>query len=137
MDIGRDYTELWHHQAQIRDAVQAPLLSGEKWMAPLLQLGVRALGRSLASLDRPEGTTVALTVHGEGGGSWAARVEEGAWEVMEGRPEAPSAEVELAADVAWRLLFNAVSGREARREASASGDEELLDAVFATRSVMV
>src|SRR3954471_4688653 len=35
MDAGREYTERWHHQAQIRDAVGAPLLLAPRWMAPL------------------------------------------------------------------------------------------------------
>ena len=32
MDIGREYTEWWHHQMQIRDAVGAPLLLEAKWL---------------------------------------------------------------------------------------------------------
>src|SRR5258705_27179 len=43
MDIGREYTEGWHHQMQIRDAVGAPLLLDAKWLTPLLSLSVRAI----------------------------------------------------------------------------------------------
>ncbi|HEV2719077.1 MAG TPA: maleylpyruvate isomerase N-terminal domain-containing protein, partial [Thermoanaerobaculia bacterium] len=48
MDTGREYTEWWHHQMQIRDAVGAPPLLVARWLAPLLDFSVRALPRAYA-----------------------------------------------------------------------------------------
>lgn len=43
LDTGREYTERWHHQMQIRDAVAAPpMLLEARWCRPLLELSVRA-----------------------------------------------------------------------------------------------
>src|SRR4051794_25247981 len=42
-DVGRDYTERWLHQQQIRDAVGAAPLTGREWLHPVLDLFVRAL----------------------------------------------------------------------------------------------
>lgn len=36
MDTGREYTERWHHQMQIRDAAGLPLLLTDEWFEPLL-----------------------------------------------------------------------------------------------------
>ncbi|HST58861.1 MAG TPA: maleylpyruvate isomerase N-terminal domain-containing protein, partial [Longimicrobium sp.] len=40
MDVGREYTERWHHQQQIRDAVGQPGLTGARWMRPVLELSL-------------------------------------------------------------------------------------------------
>src|SRR3954471_13380655 len=58
MDIGREYTEWWHHQMQIRGAAGAPPLLVARWLAPLLDFSVRALPRAYESLDAPEETAV-------------------------------------------------------------------------------
>ena len=52
MDIGREYTEFWHHQMQIRDAVNAAPLLQRRWLHPLLDLSVRAFPRAYAGRER-------------------------------------------------------------------------------------
>src|SRR5438270_2949035 len=43
MDSGREYTEWWHHQMQIRDAAgRSPLLLERQWLEPLLDFSLRA-----------------------------------------------------------------------------------------------
>src|SRR5687767_9501737 len=51
MDTGREYTEVWHHQMQIRDAVNAPGLLEGRWLYPLLDFSVRALPHAYAATD--------------------------------------------------------------------------------------
>src|SRR5512143_3368007 len=70
-DAGREYTEWWHHQMQIRDAVGAPLLLERRWLLPLLELSVRAFPRAYEGLVAPEGTIVSFEVTGPGGGRWS------------------------------------------------------------------
>jgi hypothetical protein len=43
METGREYTERWHHQMQIREAVGAPGLLERRWYQPVLDLSVRAV----------------------------------------------------------------------------------------------
>src|ERR1043165_4575889 len=62
MNTGRDYTEWWHHQMQIRDAAGAPLLLTARWLAPLLDFSMRALPHSYASTEADEGTAVSVVV---------------------------------------------------------------------------
>jgi hypothetical protein len=69
MDTGRDYTEHWHHQMQIRDAVGRPRLLEPRWFEPLLDLSVRALPHGYAAVAAADGATVTLHVTGETTGS--------------------------------------------------------------------
>lgn len=136
-DIGRDYTELWHHQAQIRLAVDADPLDQEEWLHPVLALSVRGLRRTLRDVHRASGTVVMLHLRGEAGGTWSAVSDESGWSLFDGEGPTPSAEVSLPANEAWRVFFNAVSAEEAQSLASCSGDLELGKAVLQLRSVMV
>jgi uncharacterized protein (TIGR03083 family) len=131
MNTGRDYTEWWHHQMQIRDAVGAPLLLTARWLAPLLDFSVRALPRAYASLDAADGTAVTIVIDGE---AWTVRREGGAWGLYEGAAETPAASIRIDADTAWRLFYNAPRGRAA---AVVSGDATLAEPLFRARSVMV
>src|SRR5688500_11268002 len=65
MDIGREYTEHWHHQMQIRDATSRPLVLLEpQWMTPLLDISVRALPYSYRDVAAPRGATLKLIIDG-------------------------------------------------------------------------
>jgi uncharacterized protein (TIGR03083 family) len=131
MDIGREYTEWWHHQMQIRDVVGAPPLLAARWLAPLLDFSVRALPRAYASLDASEGTTVSVVIDGE---AWTVQRERNAWTLYEGAPASPTTTIRLDADTAWRIFYNAQRGRAA---AAVSGDATLAEPLFRTRSMMV
>ena len=50
-DVGREYTEWWHHQAQIRDAVGAAPLDGAPWLRPVIELSMYALRVAFAGAD--------------------------------------------------------------------------------------
>ncbi len=137
MDVGREYTERWHHQMQIRDAVGAPGLLASRWMAPLLDLSVRALPLAYAATDAPAGTTVTLAVLGETAGAWTLRRAARAWRLHTGRPDAPDAIATLSCDDAWRLLYNALPPDEARRRLLVEGDARLVEPLLRARSVIV
>lgn len=136
-DVGRDYTELWHHQAQIRWAVRAEPLEERRWLHPVLALAVRGLPRALAGLERPDGTAVVLTLEGDAGGVWTATVSDGAWSVSEGSEASPAAEIWMPAHQAWKVFFNALSESEVHALAQTSGDNALWAAVLRFRSIMV
>lgn len=137
MDVGRDYTERWHHQMQIRDAVGAPGLLERRWIAPLLDLSVRALPRAYAALAAPAGTAVVLEVAGDAGGAWSVVREAAAWRVYRGAADAPGAVVRATPDDAWRLLYNALPPERARATLEISGDAALAEPLLVARSVMV
>lgn len=136
MDVGRDYTEKWHHQQQIRDAVGAPLLLDERWMTPLFSLSVRSLPRAYRDTSRPAGTSLELEIVGPGGGFWTLTSQGSGWRLRQGCGDAPAARIRLSADVAWRLFYNALHPDQLDR-ITVEGDRELLAPLLAARSVMV
>ena len=136
-DIGRDYTERWHHQMQIRDAVGAPPLLERRWLHPLLDLSLRALPHAYRDVDAPGGTVVTVGISGEAGGAWSLVRDGGGWRLHRGAAPDSAAVVTLDPDSAWRLLYNALPGSEARQRARIEGDASLAEPLFAMRSVMV
>jgi uncharacterized protein (TIGR03083 family) len=71
MDVGREFTEQWHHQMHIRDAVGAPGLTSRRWIKPILRLSVLALRRSYRPELAAPGTCVVLSVRGAWRHSWS------------------------------------------------------------------
>ena len=144
MHVGRDYTERWHHQAQIRDAVGTPQLFQRRWFHPLLDLSVRALPYAYRDVEAEQDSCVVIEVDADqtdSGGAWTLcreeSREESDWGIYEGAAESPAASIRVDADTAWKVLYNALSPEEGRSRAQVEGDEALASAFFGTRSVMV
>jgi uncharacterized protein (TIGR03083 family) len=135
-DVGRDYTERWLHQQQIRDAVGAPPLSGREWLHPVLDLFVRAVPVAYGRVVREDGTAVLLDIQGEAGGDWTLRRESGAWRLLAGRHPAPTATVTLSDDTAWRLFSKGLQPAQARARVRISGDQALGEVVLGALAVM-
>ena len=106
MDIGREYTERWHHQMQIRDAVGAPGLL-QRRLEPLLDLSVHAFRRAYKQVAAPDGTVVHFEVDGESDYVWSVVRADSAWSVTRGRLPQAAAGLRTDADTAWKLLYNA------------------------------
>lgn len=136
MDIGREYTERWHHQAQIRDAVGIPRLLTKRWVEPLLNFSVRALPPVYADVTAPEGTSVTLAVAGETNMSWTLLREDGSWTLYSGSPQVPDACVRVATDDVWRLFFHGLSDVEERTRVMVTGDGALAAPLLTARSVI-
>jgi uncharacterized protein (TIGR03083 family) len=137
MDIGREYTERWHHQAQIRDAIGAPRLLEPRWMEPLLDISVRALPGAYTPTDAPAGTTVTLEVEGETRGQWTVERWPPGWRVLRGRPDSPATVVHVRADDAWRLFFNALPADAIASRVRIEGNAALARPLLDARSVIL
>jgi hypothetical protein len=138
MDIGREYTEKWHHQAQIRAAVGAPGLLAREWLYPVFALSLFALPHAFREVEAPSGSALQIVIEGDAGGSWLLVREDSAWTLNEGAvAAAATARVVMDAEAAWRLFYNALGMQEAKRRIEATGEASLTDAFLATRSVMV
>jgi uncharacterized protein (TIGR03083 family) len=136
LDIAREYTERWHHQQHIRDAVGKPGLKKPRFMAPALDTFVRALPRTCEKVMAGEGTVVALTIVGESGGRWFVLREEGAWLLYLGAPQGSDAEVLLPEDVAWRSFTRGLSEGEAASKVRIVGDRALGQKILEMASII-
>ena len=136
-DIGREYTEWWHHQAQIREAVGAPALTSREWLHPALELSMKAFGRGFKDVEAASGTAFVFHVIGEAGDTWSVVAADEGWSVNRGEAPHPAALARCNSDTAWKLFFNALSMEEARRRIVTEGDSTLREKLFSVRGVMV
>jgi uncharacterized protein (TIGR03083 family) len=125
LHIAREYTERWLHQAQVRDALGAPLLYERRLFFPVLDAFVHALPIAYAGVDAPTGTHVVFEATGDAGGRWSLVRFDGRWQLMEGVEAPPAATVSLPGDVAWRLWTRALTPEEVQDGAVITGQREL------------
>jgi hypothetical protein len=137
MDTGREFTERWHHQMQIREAVGAPGLYERRFFFPLMEFSVRALPNAYARTIAPDGTAIQLDVHGPEVLTWTLRRDDGLWRLHRGAAPAPIVTVRFAAEDAWRLFYNSLPLAEAQERARIDGDAPMATPLFSARSVMV
>jgi uncharacterized protein (TIGR03083 family) len=136
LDLAREYTERWHHQQQIRDAVGRPGLAEPRYLAPALDAFVRALPHTYRDVDATDQTLVALTIAGAAGGTWFLLRENATWQLYLDIARAPNAQVTLDQDLAWRLFTKGVGEEMARAQATISGEHRLAAPMLKTRSVI-
>jgi hypothetical protein len=105
MDVGREYTERWHHQQQIRLATGAALLLEPRWLRPVLELALRALPHRYREVRAREGEKLQIEIQGAAGGSYSLARRPDGWELLAGAYAAPTARIVLDEDAAWRVLF--------------------------------
>lgn len=125
LDISREYTERWHHQQHIRDAVDHPGLKEPKYFAPVLRTFLWGLPHAYRSVDAKDGATLSLTIVGDSGGSWSIRREGGSWQMYAGLVDHPDAAVHIDEDIAWRLFTRGIDWKAAEETVTFSGDRKL------------
>lgn len=136
LDVAREYTERWHHQQHIRDAVGRPGLMDPEFASPIFETFAWALPWSFRDIAAEPGTTVELRVSGPAGGRW--RIVRGAsgWSAASGSGRA-DASVELAPDGAWKMYTGGLAPVSAEAGATIDGDRELARAIFTARAIIV
>jgi uncharacterized protein (TIGR03083 family) len=135
-DIAREYTEKWHHQQQIRDAVGAPALTSRKWLFPVLDTFLRGLPHTYRETQAHEGSSVVFIIAGEAGGAWTLKREGGEWKLYTGEGGGAACEVRMDQDAAWRLLTKGLSQEEAAARIEIIGDDRLGKPILGMLAVM-
>jgi len=123
-DIAREYTERWHHQQQIRVAVNRPGISSRELYFPVLDTFMRGMPHAFRSVEAREGTVVEIQITGEAGGSWFVERASSSWRVADQMPSA-DATLKMDQELAWRVFTKAVDATAAAKEVAISGDRSL------------
>jgi uncharacterized protein (TIGR03083 family) len=135
-DIGREYTERWLHQQQIREAVGAEGLTARSWLHPALDIFVRALPTTYRSVNAPVGGSVQIVIEGEAGGVWTLVRGAEEWRIFAGGEPDPGATVSLDQVAAWKLFSKGLDRESARRTIRIEGDPRLGEPVLRALAVM-
>lgn len=136
-DVGREFTELWHHQQQIRMAVGAPSLNDPRFLRAVIEIAVRGLPHAFREVQADSAQTVLIEVNGSAGGRWTLVQEVGRWTIQTGEPAAVTTRVSMSDDTAWKLLFNALPEHEAVAAIHVDGQPALAAPLLRARSVIV
>jgi uncharacterized protein (TIGR03083 family) len=135
-DLAREYTERWHHQAQIREGAGIPLLTEQRLYTPFFETVVRGVPHTLRVMTEEEGVHVLLRIAGDAGGEWSLVRVDGLWQLVEPLNGDADATVEIEQDVAWRLFTKGLTPEQARAGARVSGNERLAEQVLRTVSII-
>jgi uncharacterized protein (TIGR03083 family) len=136
-DIGREFTELWHHQQQIRMAVGADGLADPRYLGAVIDVAVRGLPHAFRDVPAERGQTVVIDVGGASGGQWTLSREEERWALWRGEPPSATARIRMSDETAWKLLFNALRETDAEDAVDIEGQADLARPLLRARSVIV
>jgi hypothetical protein len=113
-DLAREYTEKWHHQQQLRDAVGAPALDQPALLAPVYETFARGLPHAYAGFAAAEGTRIAVAIDAPADVGWTLRRSEGAWQLWSGLDPSAAVTLRFPAALAWRLWTRGRGASEVR-----------------------
>jgi uncharacterized protein (TIGR03083 family) len=136
-DIGREFTEIWHHAAQIREAVGAGPFADARWLHAVLVLALHALPHAYRDEPVRLQSSLVIEITGDAGGTWTLHHRPDRWDIVEGAVPGPDARATMSDEVAWRVFFNALSPSVAGTLVRLEGDVALGLPLLRTRSVIV
>jgi len=124
-DTAREFTERWHHQQQIRLAVNKPGIVTREFYYPVLDTFMRALPFHYRAMERSPGAMAQFNVSGASGGSWYLFRDEQRWKLIASPAGERIAETTIPPEIAWRLFTKGIDRESARAQLSFDGDAEI------------
>jgi uncharacterized protein (TIGR03083 family) len=124
-DTAREFTERWHHQEQIRLAVNKPGIMTRELYHPVLDCFLRALPFTYRTVSAKARTYVQINVSGECGGSWYLSRAEQAWRLTEEPLGDKLSETTIPEEIAWRIFTKGIDRESALPQVQISGDTKL------------
>lgn len=101
--IAREYTERWHHQQQVRDAVSKPGILTNEFYYPVLDTFMMALPFNYRNTHAEAGTVLQVSITGDGGGEWF--LEKGVQWVLDKKNSSPvNTKISIDGNIAWKLF---------------------------------
>lgn len=122
--IAREYTERWHHQQQIRDAVKQEGIMSREYFYPMIDTLLRALPYNYRMTNAPDGTSVQVKIVGGSGGCWNIQYQSGKWNFVSDASSYATI-ITLQPDTAWKLFTKALTTQQAEEQVTITGNEEL------------
>ena len=136
LHIAREYTERWHQQQQIREAVKRPLLTDPYWFSPVLATFVHGLPRAYSGISAPTGTEVRVTISGGSGRTWSVARIESEWALRDSEAREPVARVTIDEVDAWRLFTKSIARDILEPRVVIEGNRKLGSKILDTVSII-
>jgi uncharacterized protein (TIGR03083 family) len=135
-DTAREFTERWHHQQQIRLAVNKPGIMTRELYNPVLDCFLRALPFRYRSVSAKTGTSAQFIVSGECGGSWYLYRAEETWQLLAEPFGEKISETTIPQDIAWRIFTKGIDQESASSQIKITGDTKLGQHVLGLVSIV-
>lgn len=134
--IAREYTERWHHQQQIRLAVNRPGIMERELYYPVLDTFMRALPYTYRNIGAGDGALLKFNIAGDAGGSWFLLRQDGQWQMLKEAEGPCLSEVTIGEQIAWRLFTKGIEKEAAKKDIQIIGDVSLGSEIINMLSVM-
>lgn len=135
-DTARELTERWHHQQQIRLAVNRPGIMTRELYHPVLDCFLRALPFTYRNADAPEGTVVDVEISGECGGTWSIRKEAETWKLFRNASSEAQTKVQIPQEIAWRVFTKGIDRTALEALVKVEGDPKLASPVLGMTAIV-
>ena len=133
--IAREYTERWHHQQQIRDAVGKPGILTKEFYYPVMDTFMMALPHTYRHIPAKDGSVVKISISGDAGGDWFITKND-QWILSKSSDAVPAAHTTIEGDIAWKLFTKSWRRKDAMAYVTMKGDAMLAEPVLDMISVM-
>jgi uncharacterized protein (TIGR03083 family) len=133
--IAREYTEKWHHQQQIRDAVNKSGIMTKEFFYPVMDTFMQALPHAYRNTPATNGTSIHIVVTSAIGGKWILVQHEDRWKLTQ-KYTTPQVEILIEPDTAWKLFTKGMSGKQAEEKIQVTGNPELVKPLLSMLAVM-
>jgi uncharacterized protein (TIGR03083 family) len=120
-DTAREFTERWHHQQQIRVAVNKPGIMTREFYHPVLDCFMRALPHAYRNIKAKPGTLAVFHISGECGGSWHLFRKDASWELAASPMGELISETTIPQEIAWRVFTKGIRREEAEAQTRVTG----------------
>src|SRR5260370_4200286 len=121
-DTARELTERWHHQQQIRLAVNRPGIMTPELYHPVLDCFMRALPYTYRDVTAEPGTLLQFDVSGECGGTWWLFGDGHAWRLVTESLGQRVSRITIPQAIAWRIFTKGIDKTSPATEISLEGD---------------
>lgn len=135
-DIAREYTEKWHHQMQIRLAVNQPGINSRELFYPVIDTFLRGLPFAFRDVKAASQFGIKVIITGEADGTWFLEKNEQEWELVSVLTSAPRVTIEMTDDITWKLFTNSMDKNTASNHIKINGDEKIGSVILNMRTVM-
>jgi uncharacterized protein (TIGR03083 family) len=135
-DTAREFTERWHHQQQIRLAVNRPGIMTRELYYPVLDCFLRALPFRYRAVSAKPRTFVQINISGECGGGWFLYRAEETWQLIEKPFGEKASETTIPQEIAWRIFTKGIERESALSQLEIAGDTNLGQHVLGMLSVV-
>lgn len=135
-DTARELTERWHHQQQIRLAVNRPGIMTPELYHPVLDCFLRGLPHLYRKTGAPVGTLLLVEITGECGGQWLLSRERDRWKLIKESATEPASRVTIPQEIAWRIFTKGIDRDSAQAQIKMEGDPRLAHLVLELTAVV-